>query len=98
MPLGDGTGPVGLGPRTGRGRGWCRRGQGRALAAGVFLPMAAAVVRDLLLPDGRIRTAIRMFVAQKRHARPRRDKEISAHHEIIGEQPVQTQKRGNATT
>ncbi len=23
MPLGDGTGPLGLGPQTGRKRGWC---------------------------------------------------------------------------
>lgn len=24
MPAGDGTGPLGLGPMTGGGRGWCR--------------------------------------------------------------------------
>ena len=41
MPRGDGTGPMGMGPRTGRGRGGCssgvRRGIGAALEIGLGL-------------------------------------------------------------
>lgn len=98
MPFGDGTGPAGLGPRTGRGRGWCRRGGGRALAAGVLVPMAAAVIRDLMRPDGRIRAAVRMFMAHRRGARIERANEIDARHEIIREEPISTHREGNATT
>jgi len=29
MPLGDRTGPTGMGPMTGRGSGWCGYGLGR---------------------------------------------------------------------
>ncbi len=34
MPYGDGTGPMGNGPQTGRGRGRCHGGGGRRMGAG----------------------------------------------------------------
>ena len=53
MPARDGTGPLGMGPRTGWGRGWCRSGRGygygwrqagrpeEAPAAGVESPLSS---------------------------------------------------------
>ncbi|MGI6252541.1 MAG: DUF5320 domain-containing protein [Aminivibrio sp.] len=34
MPARDGTGPMGMGPMTGWGRGWCGRGRGRGFGFG----------------------------------------------------------------
>ena len=34
MPGGDGTGPFGQGPRTGRGAGWCAGGAGAGFGGG----------------------------------------------------------------
>jgi len=66
MPKFDGTGPIGLGPRSGRGRGKCgilsmmcdaRRPPGR-----VFLSLAAivagVVVKDAMNPRGIIRKVL----------------------------------------
>lgn len=67
MPLRDGTGPLGLGPGSGRRNDNCYAGfgyrnisrgifhgrQGRLLSIGV--PLVAAILRDLLNPSGVIR-------------------------------------------
>jgi Family of unknown function (DUF5320) len=64
MPLNDGTGPDGLGPRTGRRLGWCfgrksnlSKGisKGSAGKNNLFLPVAIAVVTDLIRPNSTIR-------------------------------------------
>ena len=62
MPGGDGTGPLGQGPMTGRGMGWCGhrgdarglgRGRGRGagacwmLGAGAMATIVAAVLAEL---------------------------------------------------
>jgi hypothetical protein len=70
MPLHDRTGPLGLGPGTGRGRGGCYSGFGcRTIVSsivtrrsnwliGIAAPLVAAVVRDLLNPSGMIRSVL----------------------------------------
>ncbi len=67
MPRLDGTGPFGIGPRTGRGRGRCggfgvcvagMRPPGRALFA-FALTMAGAVIRDAMNPAGLTRSLFR---------------------------------------
>jgi hypothetical protein len=73
MPLGDGTGPRGWGPGTGRGRGGCRnfsslpvgfgwRGMG---IFGTMLPIAAAIVRDLANYNGLLRSFSRKLLPKK---------------------------------
>ena len=58
MPRGDGTGPNGLGPRTGRGLG--HRDQGKKLSKGsiwgtIITAIAGAVVKDISSPNSRIK-------------------------------------------
>jgi len=67
MPLHDGTGPLGLGPRTGRGKGRCctgfeyksvsysALGRRNGWLLGIVLPLGTAILRDLLNPSGVIR-------------------------------------------
>lgn len=81
MPLGDGTGPLGLGPRTGRGRGRCLAGVrsgrlGRVRSRhrggwlwGIALPVAAAALRDLANPAGLLRRTFGGLVSGPRRAR-----------------------------
>lgn len=64
MPLRDGTGPSGLGPGSGRGRGGCYTGSGYRNVSrmisygrpgwllGIAVPLVAAVVRDLMNHTG----------------------------------------------
>ena len=78
MPLRNGTGPLGSGPRSGRGNGWCRtgsvyRGSTRALPpgrhgwlAGIIVPLAAAILRDMLNPAGLLRGSMRLLSHAKR--------------------------------
>jgi hypothetical protein len=78
MPARDGTGPVGMGPGTGRGRGWCRtgvrfsaigwtafRGKNRWLL-GLAAPVIAAAVRDLINPKGVLRHIASALRSNKR--------------------------------
>lgn len=48
MPGGDGTGPMGLGPRTGRGLGPCGRGLGfrRGLGRGSWSRLPTAITKE----------------------------------------------------
>lgn len=67
MPSGNGTGPWGLGPRTGRKRGRCFTGNRytvfsptlfsgkKGLLFGIIIPVFAAIIRDLLNPSGILR-------------------------------------------
>lgn len=68
MPLRDGKGPFGSGPRSGRGRGPCGsqygivsqdifRGRNCSLL-GIALPLLMVAVRDLLHPSGLLRRII----------------------------------------
>ncbi len=74
MPLGDGSGPRGAGPRTGRGLGGCNwRGLQQGIRSkkplsnptfwtGLLISLGIAVVDDLTQPDSRIRSiAGRLF-------------------------------------
>ncbi|MBN1306785.1 MAG: DUF5320 family protein [Chitinispirillaceae bacterium] len=90
MPLGDGTGPRGLGPGTGRGRGGCRgfssfpagfgrRGTG---IVGAMLPIAVAIVRDLANYNGLLRSFSRKLLPKKRTDS---DKRVNASYTIIEE-------------
>ena len=90
MPYRDGTGPFGLGPGTGRGRGWCRPfsfmrpgfGLRRIGFLGALIPVAAAALQDLANPNGLLRSASRKLIAKKlENAR----KPIDASYTILGE-------------
>lgn len=77
MPLHDGTGPWGLGPRTGRGSGRCYTGVGHRSVfqtgfsrkngwlLGMLLPLGTAVIRDLLNPSGVLRRIVHVPSASK---------------------------------
>ncbi|MBN1127643.1 MAG: DUF5320 domain-containing protein [Chitinispirillaceae bacterium] len=78
MPLRDGTGPLGFGPKTGRGRGWCRTGLRsvplRPLAFGarnrwlfgLAAPVIVAAIRDLANPRGVLRHLAQAFLSDKK--------------------------------
>ena len=76
MPGGNGRGPFGLGPGTGRGRGWCRtgirffspdpiRGKNRWLL-GFAVPVIAAALHDLSNPQGLLRRIAATLLPDKR--------------------------------
>ena len=73
MPRGDGTGPLGQGPGTGRGRGWCRgflfpndRFSSMRLGfLGALVPLAGAVIRDAVNPNGLLRSFSRKLLSNK---------------------------------
>jgi len=81
MPYRDGTGPFGLGPGTGRGRGGCwtssfmQAGLGtrRIGFFGALLPFVAAAIRDLANPNGILRSVGRTLTAQKTDSAKPRD-------------------------
>ena len=87
MPLRDGTGPLGFGPGSGRGKGGCYTGFGyRSMSRtifhgrpgwllGIVVPLVAAVLRDVLNPSGMIRRIIHVSPALK--INNRNDKTIS---------------------
>lgn len=98
MPFGDGTGPLGLGPGTGRGKGWCRFGMVSGSAwrmpfrgrkkwiAGIAAPLIAAVIRDLANPSGFLRrTAVAFF--SKRKAEDARRLSRDADYSVLDKQP-----------
>ena len=73
MPGGNGTGPNGLGPGTGRGWGWCRgflfpggRFSSKRLGfLGALVPLAGAVIRDAINPNGLLRSFSRKLLSNK---------------------------------
>ena len=91
MPFRDGTGPWGLGPGTGRGKGrYCGFGyktfshsvfRGRpGWLLGLVLPLGTAILRDLLNPSGILRRLAHASSAPKITENPnkaRRDAEYS---------------------
>jgi hypothetical protein len=78
MPLRDGTGPLGFGPKTGRGRGWCGTGlrsvslRPLAFSArnrwlfGLAAPVIVAAIRDLANPYGVLRHLTRALLSEKK--------------------------------
>ncbi|MBD3319471.1 MAG: hypothetical protein GF350_00070 [Chitinivibrionales bacterium] len=73
MPYQDGTGPLGFGPGTGRGRGWRRKFTSRRMDFGIrrigffgsLIPVAVAAIRDLANPSGFLRSTTRKLIARK---------------------------------
>jgi len=93
MPLRDATGPLGLGPGTGRGKGICNtrfgyRNMFRVRQGWYFVivvPFVAVILRDLLNPSGMIRRIVHVLSAPKiknnayRTMRDGQFSEINAH-------------------
>ncbi|MFP4164865.1 MAG: DUF5320 family protein [Chitinispirillaceae bacterium] len=65
MPSGDGTGPLGLGPGTGKRRGWCAGGRKVAFWS-LAAPAAAAVIRDVMNPGGVLRGCFRQMLGGRK--------------------------------
>ena len=68
MPRGDGTGPDGVGPATGRGLGGCFRN--RKLSKGsiwgtIITAIAGAVIKDLSGPNSKIKKLTGKFFKSK---------------------------------
>ncbi|MBD3322002.1 MAG: hypothetical protein GF350_12970 [Chitinivibrionales bacterium] len=90
MPFRDGTGPQGLGPGTGRGRGWCRGfffpgGRFSIRRTGIFsalVPVAGAVIRDAMNPHGLLRAAGKKLIGRSSRTA---NKEINAKYTVVGE-------------
>lgn len=96
MPRGDGTGPLGQGPGTGRGRGWCRgflfpndRFSSKRLGfLGALVPLVGAVIRDAINPNGLLRSVSRKLLINKKPAKNNSDA-IEANYSIIDEKAPQ---------
>ena len=99
MPRGDGTGPSGLGPNTGRGRGLCGGaghtlfGGGRGWFWGLAAPAVAAIARDLANPSGLLRRLARGLLTRGRNTLPSHIRETE--HTVIDTQrrPVDLDKQ-----
>jgi hypothetical protein len=95
MPSGDGTGPLGLGPKTGSGRGLCNNailsGTPRRAAfggrkhwlIGLAAPIVVALIHDLANPTGILRHFPSAFLQKRAAKNPQRircDTEFSVLH------------------
>ncbi len=66
MPNFDGTGPMGKGPRTGRGRGICRETKGTSSPwTKILLPIVAAAAEELLNPNSIFHRKIKQIFSKK---------------------------------
>lgn len=96
MPRGDGTGPLGQGPGTGRERGWCRgflfpndRFSSRRLGfLGALVPLVGAVIRDVINPNGLLRSVSRKLLSNRKPVKDNNDA-IEANYSIIDEKASQ---------
>ncbi len=93
MPRGDGTGPSGLGPGTGRGRGWCRNAlfpDGRFSSKrfgflSALIPIAGAVIRDVVNPNGLLRSFSRKLLVNKNSTQNQKRDAVEAKYTVIDE-------------
>ena len=84
MPNRDGTGPSGMGPGTGRGWGRCfGKAGGRGIFYGVLIPAVAGIVRDLMNPNGLLRTFSRKLLSNRSSVQKRGA--IKADYSVIDE-------------
>ena len=113
MPSGDGTGPFGLGPGTGRRKGRCNtgscfgdigrgafRGKNRWLF-GLAAPLVIAVIRDLTSPTGFLRQLSAAFLPGNRMKDPqtiRRDAEYSVLDQQSAKPDQKNEQRHDAGT
>lgn len=93
MPGGDGTGPGGMGPGTGRGRGWCRNAlfpDGRFSSKrlgflSALVPLAVAVIRDAVNPNGLLRSFSRKLLGNRNSAQNQKRDAVEAKYTVIDE-------------
>ncbi len=86
MPRGDGTGPNGLGPMTGRGSG--RRYRERRLSKGsiwgtIIAAITGTVIKDLSGPNSKIKKLTRNIFKPKEVERKEKPKLIQPEFEIL---------------
>jgi len=90
MPEGDGTGPFGTGAETGRRMGWCKGfflprrqiSMRRFGMIGGLIPIAGALMRDALNPQGILRSVSNKLLASKN---PVKWNTIDAEYTVIDE-------------
>ena len=90
MPSGDGTGPFGMGPRTGRKMGWCKGylypegyfSSRRMGIIGILIPIAGALIRDVFNPHGLLRSFGNKLLTEKTNDK---NKAIDADYSVITE-------------
>lgn len=86
MPRGDGTGPDGLGPMTGRGKGY--RDRNRKLSKGsiwgtIITAIAGTVIKDLSSPNSKIKKLTRNIFKPKEIEKKDRPKLIKPEFEVL---------------
>ena len=86
MPRGNGTGPDGVGPATGRGLGRCFRN--RKLSKGsiwgtIITAITGVVIKDLSSPNSRIKKITRNFFRPKEIERKEKPKLIKPEFEVL---------------
>jgi hypothetical protein len=96
MPRRDGTGPMGFGPGTGRGRGWCFSGSGKKgmkrVLWGAVIPLAGAVIKDITNPHGIIRSLLGKLSFRRTLSYP--TKKVDASYTILNDEDINKQNSG----
>jgi len=94
MPRRDGTGPMGFGPGTGRGKGGCFPGSGKKgmkrVLWGAVIPFAGAVLKDMTNPHGIIRSVLGKLFFRRTLSYP--TKKVDASYTILNDQGINKQK------
>ena len=86
MPRGNGTGPDGLGPMTGKGLG--RRYRGRILSKGsiwgtIITAITGTVIKDISSPNSKIKKLTRNIFKPKEIERKEKPKLIQPEFEVL---------------
>ncbi len=94
MPGGNGTGPIGFGPGTGRGKGGCLSGKGKKgmkqALWGAVIPCAGAVIKDITNPHGIIRSLLGKLFYRRTLSYP--TKKVDASYTILKDEGVNNRK------
>lgn len=104
MPRGDGTGPFGFSPLTGRGFGQCRKSFWQAGGfnkknvgqLGTYIPFIGAVLLDIINPNGLLRIVSRKLLSISNRKPDQIKNIVNADFVVLDEKADENSKNENA--